>query len=278
MDEKKEKNWFRKHLVLTIVLGVPIGIILIGIFWGIISNIGEGNNITGDVISDNIENINEQVQKESCVPDWQCSSWSECSKSGIQTRVCTDSNDCNVLTNKPDESQFCTYELSFITKSPDEMLPTPPELPTEYSIGEKEDITKESPVITSTNAQEGFDSGKRFDISKYKVGMGGYTITDYIEITFGIYKFDDSNYASDFQSTIVNEIKNEGGYSELSVSSDAECFAWKQDYGYSGGRIGSSICHNANVIYWIDVSMVNTFKNPDGILKDMVKIIDKRVR
>ena len=57
---------------------------------------------------------------------------------------------------------------NLITKFSEEMLPLPSELPTEYKIGKKEDITKEHRRITSKNAQEGFDSGKQLSISKYK--------------------------------------------------------------------------------------------------------------
>ncbi|HEB46993.1 MAG TPA: DUF4352 domain-containing protein, partial [Candidatus Pacearchaeota archaeon] len=38
------------------------------------------------------------------------SSWSECGASGIQTRICTDSNNCGTLKNKPSETQTCTYQ------------------------------------------------------------------------------------------------------------------------------------------------------------------------
>lgn len=163
-----------------------------------------------------------------------------------------------------------------ITKSTDDMLPSPSELPTEYSMGEKEEITKESNVITSRNAQEGFDSGKQLYISKYKDGT--YTVTDYIEITFGIYKFDNSDYASDFQNNVVQSVVNDGGYEKVSVSADAECFAWKEDYGYSAGKVGSNICYHKNVVYWIDVTISNSFKNPDKYLKEMTKIVDGKVR
>ena len=47
-------------------------------------------------------------------------------------------------------------------------------------------------------------------------------------------------------------------------------------YGYSS-KMGSSICQTKNVIFWTDVSMTETYKSPDGILKDMTKIIDRKV-
>jgi len=43
----------------------------------------------------------------SCTPVWGCTTWSACS-GGIQTRTCTDSNNCGVTTGKPATSQSCT--------------------------------------------------------------------------------------------------------------------------------------------------------------------------
>jgi hypothetical protein len=42
-----------------------------------------------------------------CTPSWTCGSWSACSNSS-QSRTCTDSNNCGVITNKPAETQSCT--------------------------------------------------------------------------------------------------------------------------------------------------------------------------
>jgi Mg-chelatase subunit ChlD len=44
-----------------------------------------------------------------CVEDWSCSDWSDCSQEGIQTRTCTDSNDCGTELIKPSESKYCEY-------------------------------------------------------------------------------------------------------------------------------------------------------------------------
>jgi len=58
-----------------------------------------------------------------CTPNWSCSGWSSCSSSGTQTQTCTDTNTCELDTNKPAESQSCTYtppaasDKFFISKS-----------------------------------------------------------------------------------------------------------------------------------------------------------------
>ena len=41
-----------------------------------------------------------------CTPDWNCTAWSECLGS-MQTRTCTDLNDCGLNIGKPTESQSC---------------------------------------------------------------------------------------------------------------------------------------------------------------------------
>ncbi len=47
----------------------------------------------------------------SCTPNWTCGAWSNCAN-GIQMRVCSDSNNCNINTGKPAESQSCVYSCN----------------------------------------------------------------------------------------------------------------------------------------------------------------------
>ena len=44
-----------------------------------------------------------------CQENWSCSAWSACAASNTQTRVCTDSNACGTVLNKPAENQSCVY-------------------------------------------------------------------------------------------------------------------------------------------------------------------------
>ncbi len=46
---------------------------------------------------------------ECCEPSWSCSEWSECSPENLQTRTCTDDNECKTSEGKPSEIQPCTY-------------------------------------------------------------------------------------------------------------------------------------------------------------------------
>jgi hypothetical protein len=45
----------------------------------------------------------------SCTPNWQCNAWTSCSGS-LQTRTCSDTNNCGITTGKPIESQSCTMQ------------------------------------------------------------------------------------------------------------------------------------------------------------------------
>jgi len=52
--------------------------------------------------------INGEVAEAppACAEDWSCTGWSTCVEE-IQTRTCTDLNDCGTTVNKPTESQDC---------------------------------------------------------------------------------------------------------------------------------------------------------------------------
>ncbi len=106
VSKVKEKNWFVKHWIISIFLGlVAIGFVS-GIVQGII---GEDNSkITGEVIDKQEEQIQEEVII--CKPNWMCNDWAECSN-GTQIRICTDINDCEIEVNKPIEIQACEYGI-----------------------------------------------------------------------------------------------------------------------------------------------------------------------
>jgi hypothetical protein len=44
-----------------------------------------------------------------CREKWECTEWSECAPEGIQTRKCTDKNNCGTTKYKPSEIQQCEY-------------------------------------------------------------------------------------------------------------------------------------------------------------------------
>lgn len=61
----------------------------------------------------------QQQTQQKCISNWDCGEWAICS-GGIQTRTCTDKNNCGTTEEKPIESQNCKdYDLEI---SIDELL------------------------------------------------------------------------------------------------------------------------------------------------------------
>lgn len=74
------------------------------------------NSISGDIfnlyiekIVEAIEYISEEIIDDTCIESWECKDWSNCSASGIQTRDCTDLNNCGTYKNNLSEEQYCEY-------------------------------------------------------------------------------------------------------------------------------------------------------------------------
>tara|TARA_Y100000310_G_scaffold284012_1_gene306403 strand:- start:596 stop:2548 length:1953 start_codon:yes stop_codon:yes gene_type:complete len=51
----------------------------------------------------------KKIHESTCVENWNCGSWSDCTEQGKQSRTCTDSNSCSTVVNKPPTTQTCTY-------------------------------------------------------------------------------------------------------------------------------------------------------------------------
>ena len=68
-------------------------------------------------IADNNSISEEPLLEQSCTELWSCTAWSECSD-GLQTRVCTDDNECGTVTTKPAESQECGVEEAEVVAEP----------------------------------------------------------------------------------------------------------------------------------------------------------------
>ncbi|MFT4308762.1 MAG: PKD domain-containing protein [Candidatus Woesearchaeota archaeon] len=46
---------------------------------------------------------------EPCIPEWECTEWDACLPTGIQTRTCTDLNQCGTADGRPDLLRDCEY-------------------------------------------------------------------------------------------------------------------------------------------------------------------------
>ena len=51
----------------------------------------------------------KKIHESSCIEDWDCGSWNNCSEQGEQIRNCTDLNSCGTSENKPITIHDCTY-------------------------------------------------------------------------------------------------------------------------------------------------------------------------
>jgi uncharacterized Zn-binding protein involved in type VI secretion len=86
-----------------IILGSFLLIVVLGIIGYVYSQFGAAPSPTGRIVEE--EAPEEKVE---CVPNWQCTSWSECGSDGKQTRTCSDLNNCGTISGKPAETQSCT--------------------------------------------------------------------------------------------------------------------------------------------------------------------------
>ena len=68
----------------------------------------------GDRICEGTETCETCVEDcgECCEPSWSCSEWGDCFPSNLQTRECTDENNCGTRENIPSEIQPCTYSAA----------------------------------------------------------------------------------------------------------------------------------------------------------------------
>ena len=96
----ENKNWFRRHWIISIFLGL----VVLGMINRFLSN--DDSNITGNVINEQTLNL-LQEEVSACISEWKCSEWTSCLNSK-QERVCVDKNDCEPPQNKPTENQTCT--------------------------------------------------------------------------------------------------------------------------------------------------------------------------
>ena len=71
---------------------------------------GKGNEPSNNPnTNDGSGSSNSNSNSNSCNPNWDCTSWNDCSSSGIQTRTCSDAEKCGTNNNKPPTTKSCVY-------------------------------------------------------------------------------------------------------------------------------------------------------------------------
>ena len=72
-----------------------------------------------DIIEETPDLYIKKIYENTCVEDWVCESWNECTPEGIQIRDCNDVNNCNTIEDKPITNQECTFVEEIIVDSDD---------------------------------------------------------------------------------------------------------------------------------------------------------------
>ncbi len=157
----------------------------------------------------------------------------------------------------------------------EEILPSMYDFPTEYNRDGVEEIEINNGNLKAYDTNNGFVKGKSFLFSKYEVGT--YSVKDYFDIEIMFYEFDKSEDSINFKRNIENYMKEVGGYSEIKLNVEGSCFNTKEDWGFVGGNVVSSVCQEGNIIYWTTLSIINSFKNSENYIKEFIEVIEKKI-
>jgi hypothetical protein len=142
-------------------------------------------------------------------------------------------------------------------------FPTREEIPTEFAGGTITDL-----VVANVT---GLNQAKSMSIEKIEGTMGAIVIDMFIN------EFSSQEQAKSYYDFLVNEKKQAGGYSEMSVSSHSTCFGYTEDYGISA-QYANVLCYNKNVYFEVDGVSASTFKKPNNDVKTMLSIIDGKIK
>ncbi|MBI2005156.1 MAG: hypothetical protein HYS80_00125 [Candidatus Aenigmarchaeota archaeon] len=153
-------------------------------------------------------------------------------------------------------------QQSLTMKSASEMLPTREEIPTEFVMSTVNDIS------TSVSVS-GLEEAKSISTDKIEGSFG------VISVGYSVYKFSTVEDAIVYHNGLVDNVVQVGGYEEIKLSSD-NCFSYKEDYGFEA-KMGQGICVEKNVVFTVGFASSNSFKSPDGFIKDGIKLLDKKV-
>jgi len=107
-------------LILFIAPQITFAVSWDSLFWNIWTTISQIFNKASDktqTIEAPLDSVLKPTDAVACAPDWSCSSWSNCV--GLkQTRKCTDTKSCGILTNKPEETKSCSLPVSAPAQNP----------------------------------------------------------------------------------------------------------------------------------------------------------------
>ena len=146
-------------------------------------------------------------------------------------------------------------------------FPTREEIPTEFRGGA---IPSDKNISSVQNAV-GLEQAKSMFVEKIIGGNG------VISLKVNIYEFLSKDNAQNYYDSLVNEKKESGGYTKLSVSSRATCFGYSEDYSYSVG-MAEFLCYNKNIFFSVNGLSANTLENSNSDVKNIISIIDGKIK
>jgi hypothetical protein len=170
------------------------------------------------------------------------------------------------------QEQSQTTKSQIYTDEVKNLLPKRDEINTEYKIVASEDKTNISGYFSNYQTQGlktiGFENGSYMELEI----LEGTTITaGYITIL----RFDSVDNANLFYTSLINFIKNEGGYKELSsFGINADCFALEGG-NYMEGYYQDAYCKKKNIFFNTEVSSFKRSRLPE--YEDWANIIANKI-
>ena len=140
-----------------------------------------------------------------------------------------------------------------ITKSARDMLPTGENIPTEFTMGQIGNKSKDN-------------------VESSGILFSKWTDSSMVDIHFKAYKYDSVENARIAYDGAVKRIKDNRGYTELKSTVKAVCFAYKIDE-----EFGENICIKKNVMFTTYVTISDGYEKPEKYVNEMAQIFEKRI-
>lgn len=172
-----------------------------------------------------------QDGKPGCAPDWSCTDWSECTRtgptSGTQIRTCEDLNNCSTIMGRPTESQTCSLPR-IASKEPSEMALSLEDLPQDqnYTLKERTERTKSD--VSSRAIDLGWEKGYYVRFAR----IGDMFDTTGVEHVISIYPLENITKILDLPQESEYMVYDE--LSKPNIGDDSRAFriTWIDEFGY----------------------------------------------
>ncbi|MBC8500498.1 MAG: hypothetical protein H8D38_01920 [DPANN group archaeon] len=148
--------------------------------------------------------------------------------------------------------------------NPSDILPSREEIATEWVMGDVKEVTSD----WFKDSVVGFISGNQLIFERLE-------FTTLSQGILSVYKFNNIDNANNYYNNKVNNIKQEGGYTELDYSSiPADCFADKGGNAIEG-FYHFSICKKKNIVFMNEIDSFNMLRLSYN--EDITKIMAEKI-